>query len=121
MNAILEQLHQVITTTLCTTELDMANSVVTSNIDAFLTDVAWAICSTCHIFGRHMLFDIPFLATKLENTGNTRQTLTWNGKISHAMIGTTKLVTKYFYEKMVISANQRVGMNMMLGLSHQFI
>ena len=52
----------MITTTLCTTELDMANSVVTSNIDAFLTDVAWAICSTCHIFGRHMLFDIPFLA-----------------------------------------------------------
>ena len=57
---------------LCTTELDMANTVATSDIDAFLTDAAWAIRSTYHtvlkaspgaaIFGRDMLFDIPFLA-----------------------------------------------------------
>ena len=46
--AILEQLHQVITTMLRTSELDMANTVVTSEIDAFLTDAAWAICSTYH-------------------------------------------------------------------------
>ena len=62
----------MITTILCTTELDMANTVATSDIDAFLTDAAWAICSTYHtvlkaspgaaIFGRDMLFDIPFLA-----------------------------------------------------------
>ena len=55
-----------------TAELDMANTVVTSDIDVFLTDAAWAICSTYHtvlnaspgaaIFGRDMLFDIPFLA-----------------------------------------------------------
>ena len=55
-----------------TTELDMANTVVTSDIDAFQTDAAWAICSTYHtvlkaspgvaIFGQDMLFDIPFLA-----------------------------------------------------------
>ena len=71
-NAILEQLHQVITAMLCTTELDMANTVVTSNIDVFLTDAAWAICSTYHTvlqaspgaanFGWDMLFDIPFIA-----------------------------------------------------------
>ena len=71
-NAILERLHQVITTMLHTAELDMANTVVTSDIDAFLTDAAWAICSTYHtvltaspgaaIFGRDMLFGIPFLA-----------------------------------------------------------
>ena len=42
-NAILEQVHQVITTMLCTTELDMANTVAASDIDAFLTDAAWAI------------------------------------------------------------------------------
>ena len=55
-----------------TTELDMANTVVTSDIDAFLADAAWAICSTYHtvlkaspgaaLFGQDMLFDIPFLA-----------------------------------------------------------
>ena len=55
-----------------TTELDMANTVATSDIDAFLTDAAWVIRSTYHtvlkaspgaaIFGRDMLFDILFLA-----------------------------------------------------------
>ncbi len=59
--------------------------------------------------------------TKLEKTGNTRQTVTQNMKITHVMIGTTKLVTKYFSEKMVSSTNQRVGMSVILGLSHQFI
>ena len=66
------KINQVITTMLCTAELDMANTVVTSDIDAFLTDAGWAICSTYHavlnaspgaaIFGRDTLFDIPFLA-----------------------------------------------------------
>jgi hypothetical protein len=64
--------HQVITEMLCTSELDMANSVDASDIDTLLTNVAWAIHSTSHtvlkaspgaaIFGRDMLFDIPFLA-----------------------------------------------------------
>jgi hypothetical protein len=71
-NAILERVHQVITTMLRTAELDMANTVAPSDIDAFLTNAAWAIRSTYHtvlkaspgaaIFGRDMLFDIPFLA-----------------------------------------------------------
>jgi EamA domain-containing membrane protein RarD len=115
---------------LCTAELDMANTVVTSDIDAFLTNAAWAIPSTYHtalkaspgaaIFGRDMLFDIPFLltGTQLENTGNAKQTLTQNVKIAHIVIGTTKLVIKCFLEKMVSSANQRVGMNVILGLSN---
>ena len=57
---------------LCTTVLDMANTVETSDIDVFLTDAAWAISSTYYtvlkaspgaaIFGWDMLFDIPFLA-----------------------------------------------------------
>ena len=92
---------------LCTTELDMTNTVVTSDIDAFLTDTAWAIPSTYHsvvkaspgaaIFGWGMLFDIPSLltGTKLENTGNTRQTLTQIVNIAHIVIGTTKMVIKY--------------------------
>ena len=56
-----------------TAELDMANTTVApSDIDAFLTNAAWAICPTNHtvlkaspgaaIFGWDMLFDIPFLA-----------------------------------------------------------
>ena len=55
-----------------TAEIDMANTVAPSDIDAFLTNAAWAIRSTYHtvlkaspgaaIFGRDMLFDIPFLA-----------------------------------------------------------
>ena len=71
-NAPLMRLHQVITERLHTTEQDMANKVETSDIDAFLTDAAWAIRSTYHtvlkaspgaaIFGQDMLFDIPFLA-----------------------------------------------------------
>jgi hypothetical protein len=60
----------------------MADSVKTSDIDVFLIDAAWAICSTYHtvlkaspgaaIFGRDMLFDIPFIADwkKMENTDN---------------------------------------------------
>ena len=54
-----------------TAELDMANSVASSDVADFLTNAAWAIRSTYHtelkdspgeaIFGRDMLFDIPFL------------------------------------------------------------
>jgi hypothetical protein len=55
-----------------TAEIDMADSVKTSDIDVFLTDAAWAIRSTYHtvlkvspgaaIIGRDMLFDIQFIA-----------------------------------------------------------
>ena len=65
-------MHGVITMILHTTELDMANTSVTSDIDAFLTDTAWTICSTYHTvlkaspgaakFGQDMLFIVPFLA-----------------------------------------------------------
>ena len=75
-------MHQVITTMLRTTDLDMANTVVTSDINANLTDAACSIRSTYHtvlkaspgaaIFGREMLFDIPFLAD-WNNLGDHRQ------------------------------------------------
>jgi hypothetical protein len=55
-----------------TSKLDMAETVKTSDIDIFLSDAAWAICSTHHtvlkaspgeaIFGQDMLFDILFIA-----------------------------------------------------------
>jgi hypothetical protein len=50
----------------------MAEMVKPSDIDAFLSDATWAVRSTYHtvlkaspgtaIFGRDMLFDIPFIA-----------------------------------------------------------
>jgi hypothetical protein len=57
-----------------TAEIDMATSVAPSDIALFLTNVAWAICSTYHtvfktspgtaIFGRDMYWN---------NTGDYRQ------------------------------------------------
>jgi hypothetical protein len=55
-----------------TSELDMAELVKAKDINVFLSDAAWAVCSTYHtvlkaspgaaIFRRDMLFDIPFVA-----------------------------------------------------------
>jgi len=62
-----------------TAQLDMAETVTASDIDAYIHDAAWAICSTYHtvlkaspgsaIFGRDMLFDI----IKLEKEGKCLQ------------------------------------------------
>ncbi len=81
-NGLLECVHQVLGQMLHTTEIDMDNSVTPNDINVFLDNVAWAICSIYHmalkaspgaaIFGRDMLFDIPLwlTGTKLENKGN---------------------------------------------------
>jgi hypothetical protein len=71
-NAILEHLHQVLAQMMRTSELDMAETITPDDVDVFLDNVAWAICSTYHtvlkaspgaaIFGRDMLFDIPLIA-----------------------------------------------------------
>ncbi len=71
-NAICERVHQVLGTIMRTPELDMADSAHPADIDNFIDNAAWAICSTYHtvlkaspgaaIFGRDMLFDIPFVA-----------------------------------------------------------
>jgi hypothetical protein len=55
-----------------TSELNMAEMVKARDIDVFLSDATWAVCSTYHtvlkaspcaaIFGQDMLFDIPFIA-----------------------------------------------------------
>ena len=72
VNAILEHVHQVVMVMLHTAEIDMADLVAASDIDTFLTNVAWALFSTYHtvlkaspgaaIFGWDILFNIPFLA-----------------------------------------------------------
>ncbi len=47
-NAICERIHQVLGTMMCTSELDMADSDEPADIDTFLDNAAWAICSTYH-------------------------------------------------------------------------
>ncbi len=47
-NAILERIHQVLMTMVRTSEIDMADSVAPSDIDAVLTNASWAIRSTYH-------------------------------------------------------------------------
>jgi hypothetical protein len=87
-NGILECVHQVLGQILRTAELDMANSVTPGDVDVFLDNAAWAICSTYHtvlkaspgaaIFGNDMLFDIPFLAD-WHKIGEQMQSLTHRG------------------------------------------
>jgi hypothetical protein len=87
-NGILECVHQVIGQLLCTAELDMVDSVTPNNVNVFLDNAAWAICSTYHtilktspgaaIFGCDMLFNIPFVAD-WHKTGEQRQSLTNQG------------------------------------------
>ncbi len=72
LNAICEHVHQVLGTMIRTSELDMADSVEPADIDTFIDNAGWAICSTYHtvlkalpgaaIFGRDMFFDIPVVA-----------------------------------------------------------
>jgi hypothetical protein len=47
-NAILERVHQVFGQMLCTAEMDMAESVTPNDVDVFLDNLAWAICSIYH-------------------------------------------------------------------------
>ena len=71
-NAILERVHQVVVSMLRTSGLDMADTITEESVSDFLDDASWAIRSSYHtvlkatpgaaIFGRDMLFDIPFIA-----------------------------------------------------------
>jgi hypothetical protein len=68
-----------------TAEINMADSVKPRDIDVFLSDTAWAICSTYQtvlkaspvaaIFGQDLLFDILFI-TDWKKIGEHRQLLT---------------------------------------------
>ena len=71
-NAILEHMHGVFADMMRTSGIDMFQIVDPDDIDAFLTNAAWAIRATHHmvlqlmpgaaIFGWDMLFDIPYIA-----------------------------------------------------------
>ena len=90
-----------------TAELDMADSVYPADIDTFIDNAVWAIRSTYHtvlkaspgaaIFGRDMLFDIPFVAG-WHKIGDYRQRQTDRSNIrenKNVLTTITKLVTKY--------------------------
>ena len=71
-NAILERMHGVLGDMLRTSCLDMSDTVTPEDVEDFIVNAAWAIRSTYHtvlqatpgaaVFGRDMLFDIPYLA-----------------------------------------------------------
>ncbi len=71
-----------------TAELDMADSVTPDDVNVFLDNAAWAICSTYHmvlkaspgaaIFRQDMLFNILFVADWCK-IGERRQSLTDRG------------------------------------------
>jgi len=48
-NAICERVHQVLGMMMRTSEIDMTNSVEPADIDTFINNAAWALCSTYHI------------------------------------------------------------------------
>jgi hypothetical protein len=101
-----------------TAELDMADSVYPADIDTFIDNAVWAICSTYHtvlkaspgaaIFGQDMLFDIPFVAD-WKQIGDYRQRQTDRSNIrenNKRVDYVTKSVTKYKSIRTVYSAKQ---------------
>ena len=112
---------EVITNMLCTAEIMMADSVKPSDIDVFLSDVAWAIRSTYHmvrkaspcaaIFERDVLFDIPFIAD-WKKIGKHRQLLTnlnTNLENKGPIDYDYQVGQKYLYRTMESSAKQSPG------------
>jgi hypothetical protein len=81
-NAIIERMHGVLNSMLRTSGLNNLDEVTAECIDEWVTNAAWAIRATYHtvlksspgaaIFGRDMLFDIPYIAD-WEDIGQRRQ------------------------------------------------
>jgi hypothetical protein len=81
-NAILERIHGVFGDMMRTSDINNLEHVDSQLIDEFITNAAWAIRSSYHtvlkatpgaaIFGRDMLFDIPFIAD-WDEIGKRRQ------------------------------------------------
>jgi hypothetical protein len=105
----------------------MAELVETSDIDIFLTDAAWAFCSTYHtvlkaspgaaIFELDMLFDILFIAD-WQKIGENRQWLADLNNVNETkaeLIMIIRLVRKYCYGTKVFSTKQSPGIRKSLG------
>ena len=74
-NSILGSVHQVVMHMIWTSELDMQDTREPQMVDEILSNIGWAIRSSYHtmlgsfpgsaVFGRDMLFDIPYLHSRL--------------------------------------------------------
>jgi hypothetical protein len=132
-NAILEQVHQVIMTMLCTAEIDMADTVAPSDIDTFLSNASWAICSTYHtvliaspgaaIFGCEMLFDIPYIAdwNKIGDYRQCQTDLNTSRESKQHVDYDYKVGDRVLVWKDGILCKTEVGMTVNHGPSRQFI
>ena len=100
----------------------MSDTCTASDIDKFLTNAAWAIRSTYHtvlrsspgaaVFGRDMLFDIPYLADWTE-IGKRRQLLVnqdCERKNSRRIDFDYTVGQQVLLKKMVSSAKQKTKM-----------
>jgi hypothetical protein len=86
----------------------MAKTITPDDVNVFVDNAAWAICSTYHtvlkaspgaaIFGRNMLFDILFIANwnKMEIIGNDKPILTRHTKTASELIMITKLAIRFY-------------------------
>jgi hypothetical protein len=97
-------MYQVLGQMLRTAEINMAESVTPNDVDVFLHNAAWAICSTYHtvlkaspgaaVFGQEMLFNILFLAD-WHKIGEHMQSLAISARLIDALITITRLEIKY--------------------------
>ncbi len=106
-NAILEHLHHVLAQMLHTSELTMAKTITPDDVNVFLDNAAWAICSTyltvlkaspgAAIFGRNMLFEIPFIAdwNKIGAYRQRRTNLNTARELASQSAMITKLVIRF--------------------------
>jgi hypothetical protein len=106
-NAILEHSHQVLGQMLRTSKLDLAETITPDDIDVFLYNPAWAICSTYHtvlkaspgaaIFGHDMPFNIPFIANwnKIGDYRQRQPISVQNAKIASKSTMITKLAIRF--------------------------
>jgi hypothetical protein len=109
-----------------TAELDMAKTAAPGDFADFLNEAAWAVRPTYHtvlkaspgaaIFGRDMLFDVPFLAD-WNKVGDYRQRQTdRNTERENKAVG-----DKVLFVKKVFSASQKASIKKTLGLLVKFI
>ena len=118
-NAILERVHQVIMGMIRTIEVDINDTVTKEHISKFIADASWAIRSTYHtvlkaspgpaIFGRDMLFDIPYIADwyKIGEYRQKQTNININCENSRRYDFDYVVGDRYYSERMVSSPSLR--------------
>jgi hypothetical protein len=116
-----------------TAELNMVETITPDDVDVFLDNAAWAICSTYHtvleaspgaaIFWRNMLFDILFIAdwNKIGDYRQRQSDLNTARKNSKHVDYDYKFGNKVLLTQEGSSAKQKAHIAKSHGLSQQFI